>query len=475
MSAAALAFLVGLTVLLAALFIVVVLWWREAGQLGRLVNGATRSEATERLRGPLGDGAVVLEQALTSKRAVDESLAAAIATVCQAPLGAPVIQGLAIDTLLVIGALAPFLAALLGSADAIAALPAAVETRGEGGSSYVLAVSAIPAAFSGIAQGAKLSAMLVMIAAATAVCRYALLRPEAREARALRALVHATAHSAPEAKVPQSAKLLALLAPTTGLAPGLVGSVLFVALSGAAVASLAVSAPLRAGNAVPLTYLGWPTSIKVESPFAQPPISSAGQVIQSGPSLIFARDTVTLHGEPMTLLENGGLAANWQKEALVSPRMPTGSRPLVVAGEGTALTTVVGVMQFLAERHGMPDYQLVVRRAPPVVRTSAAIQAVLPVSLGDAAAQAVVLEVDATSVKLGGQPIDLDRADGIRALRAALGPGAPRIGVQTRGALTYGRLVAILSRADGLCDGGLECGLPGRGISAVLTHLPASE
>lgn len=472
MSAAALAFLVGLTVLLAALFIVVVLWWREATQLSRLVNSATRSEATERLRGPLGDGAVVLEQALTSKRAVDEGLAAAIATVCQAPLGATVIQGLAIDTLLVVGALSPFLAALLGSAEAIAALPEVLGARGDPGAPYVVAVGAIPAAFGGIAQGAKLSAMLVMIAAATAVCRYALLRPEAREARALRALVHATAHSAPDAKVPQSAKLLALLAPSTGLAPGLIGSVLFMVLSGAAVASLAVSSPLRAANIVPLTYLGWPTAIKVESPLAPPPVVAAGQVIQSGPSLIFARDQVTLHSETMTALENGNLAANWQKEALVSPRVPAGSRPLVVASEGTSLNTVFGVLQFLAERHQLASYQLVVQRTTP---TNQAIQAVLPVSLGDAAAQEVMLEVDASGVRLRGEPIDLDRADGVRALRAALGPGAPRIGVRTQGNLSYGRLVAILGLADGLCDGGVECGLPGRGVSAVLTHVPASE
>jgi hypothetical protein len=159
-SIAAIVFLVGLTILLAALFLVVVAWWREDALLSRLPIGATRAEAAEALRGELGDAAVVLEQALTSKRAVDEGLATAIATVSQAPLGAPLRQGLAVDALLVVGALSPLLASLLAAADDIAALPAAVA----GSAPYVAAVAAIPLAFDGIQQGARLSAMLVLIA-----------------------------------------------------------------------------------------------------------------------------------------------------------------------------------------------------------------------------------------------------------------------------------------------------------------------
>lgn len=470
MSTAALAFLVGLTVLLAALFIVVVMWWREATQLSRLVAATTRTEATEKLAGALGDGAVVLEQALTSKRAVDEGLAAAIATVCQAPLGAPLLQGLAIDTLLVLGALAPFLAALLGSAEAIAGLPQAVG-RGE---PYVVAVGAIPAAFAGIAQGAQLSSLLVLIAGVVAVCRYALLRPEARESRALRALVQATATSAPDTRVPQSSKLLALLAPTASLRAPVFGSVLFVVMSGAAVAAVSIAAPLRAANTVPLTYLRWP-ELYVESAEVAPPPLAAGRALQRGPSLIFGRDQVQIGANVMTDLERGALPAGWTQQALVPPQL-AGSRPLVVAGETTSFATVYGVLTLLTQAHGVVEHQLVVRRHPPVLRSPARrIQAALPVLIGDASTQPVVLDLDATTVRLDGEPLDLTRADGIRQLRTKLGSGAARIGVRTHGELTYGRLLAVLGIADGLCDGGVDCGLPGRGITAVLTQAPPAE
>lgn len=471
MSLAAIVFLVGLTILLAALFLVVVAWWREDALLSRLPISATRSDAAEALRGELGDAAVVLEHALTSKRAVDEGLATALATVSQAPLGAPLLQGLAVDALLVVGALSPLLASLLAAADDIAALPAAVA----GSSPYVTAVAAIPAAFDGIQQGAKLSAMLVVIAGVVAVVRYALLRPEIRESRALHALVHATANGAPDVRLPQSAKLLALLAPSTTLRPALLGAVAFMAMSAAATAALVVTAPLRAANDVPLTYGRWP-DLFVESGELAPPAVAAGRALAKGPSLIIGRDQVQLGAAPMTPLEQGLLPVGWATQALVPRELSADARPLLVAAPSTPLPTVVGVLAFLAEKHGITQVQAVVRRHPPSVRGEPTrVQAGLPLVHGTAGAEAVVLDVEPGRVRLGDDVLVLERLDGLRRLQAALGPGARRLGLRAHGAITYGRLIEVAASADGLCEGGVDCGLPGRGLTIVIEHVPAAE
>jgi len=458
MSPAGTAFALGLTVLFGALFYVVYAWWREATVLDLMMGPNTRSDAVLKLSGPIGEAAATLDRALIAHKGVDEALTSAIATVSKADLAPPGPRAIAIDVLIAVSALSPLAACLLGAADQISALPRALEGL-EPASAYVSAVQSIPAAFVGVSEGAVYSTLLIFVAALVAVCRYALLRSEVREARAIRAFVHGTAAAAPEATAPQAAKLLALLTPSTSLRPAFAATIAFMALSAAAVYVLTQATDLRVANALPLSYAGWP-QLHIESGEVQPPALPAGRALGNGPSLIVGRDRVQLGAQTITGLEDGQLMPGWETQAMANP-IPEGARPLLVAGAAADLGTLLGVMKFL-ETKGATEFQWVIDRKLPS-DPNALVQSSLPVTLGTVEESASTIDIDASGVRIGGSVVKLAQ------LRERVGASrAGRFGVRVHGPLSYGQVVEILAAADGVCEGSGDCGLPGRGLAFVI-------
>lgn len=491
---------VALAVELLALIAVIATWVIErnalasfCGELLRQVesrdNVGPRKDPAHHLRGSLREAGTTLERALKAGREVDESLAEAVTTVATAPLRASLVWSIVFDALLVLVALLPLIFALEKAAIDVASIWNA--TRGvDWPRAYLKSLDGIPAAFSSVRSGFASSALLIVGLFVIWVLRWLLLRPEMREARAVKAFLSCVTRVQKDVVAPLSIKVVQILARPRTIWPGLWSSLAFMAASASAVVVLNAAADLRRQNTVPLTFASWP-DFNVRADRLSLPAYFAGSKLGRGPSLIITQESAQIGSTKMTALEAGKLPAGWDLGAQLGDSLDnfatttSGWRVHVLAHRELSFEVPLGVMKFLRDR-GAPRFQLVVQRRIPFAGergVQAGLQLELVPSGTNTNAAAVMRVFDDRVVVRGssgpersisfGAPRWAETLRGaVRDHLAAASPaGSPmnlRVEVRLERAPTYDRFVAALAVPDSVCSGEADCGLPGLGLQYFL-------
>lgn len=140
------------------------------------------------------------------------------------------------------------------------------------------------------------------------------------------------------------------------------------------------------------------------------------------------------------------------------------------------LITIITLMHYLDRAHHLRDYGLVVERHLPSAKNGVA-QATLNLRLPDSNQPDVTLTIDDEQVKVGSESISFLSKSWQHSLRASMRdvlrldePKAKQLFVGLRLApdVPLGRLTEVLGTADGMCEVGEDCGLPGLGIHFVV-------
>jgi hypothetical protein len=487
--------LLALLVELGALGVILVLWWSErkllAGFLAEMSQAGPSRERTGRGAGPIGEAAAVLEKALKGTRALDEAFADAIGILGRAPFHEKLTLVVASEVALIFAALSPMIAALTRAATDVQEL--GETTRGlDWVRVYVHGLGAIEGAFAGVRQGFLLSAMLVAGLIVLWAARWWLLRPEARESRALATFVRCAAISH-ESLTPATKRVYSQLTPQRTLWPGLWASLGFMLCSAGAVAALTASAELRLKNDAGLSVATWPNRYVRAEGLVQvaAPSFPAGSPLAAGPSLIISDEGVYLGSTRVLPLVEGQLPATWRTDIvpvrplLASFRTQGDPTLLVLAHRTTPLITAIELLRHVRDQLGGVTAGLVLKRRPPFLKNGERpVQAMLPLEIatpGVVRSSAAKLSIDPTQVKLHAstgrdETFRLQDAGWKTALRdvvrdrtgvadvAGSKPLNLRVEVEVRGNLSYDRFVEVLAATDSVCMQDADCGLPGLGL-----------
>lgn len=463
----------GLLLELGVLLVLLGLWVRERAALARFVRDAEHGEPSEeRLPARLREAADALIPTLKSSTNVDSGLCWAVLAIGRAPLTPSALMSLIIDLVLAIIAALPMTLALAHAAQKLAGLPIVTATDVR---TYLAVVSDVPQAFDALRSGFAGSLVLLTGLAALISARIGFFGHSARDARARAAFVGAVLRGRPEAKVAESKRTLEVLTDRRSFVVPAAAAVAFLAMSGAGAAVLSAATPLRLGNTHRLSYTRWPAD-RVVAAGITPPYAPAGAPLTPGTSLVVAPQQVSFGGRPLVDLTDGRLEPGWESHVLPSPVAVGTSSTLVLSDGQVPLVTIIALMHYLDRAHHLRDYGLVVERHLPSAKNGVA-QATISLRLPDSNQPDVTLTIDEEQVKVGSESISFLSKSWQHSLRASmrdvlrLDEAAAKqlfVGLRLAPDVPLGRLTDVLGAADGMCEVGEDCGLPGLGIHFVV-------
>lgn len=463
----------GLLLELGVLLVLLGLWVRERAALARFVRDAEQGEPSEeRLPARLREAADALIPTLKSSATVDSGLCWAVLAIGRAPLAPSALMSLLVDLGLALIAAMPMTLALAHAAQKLAGLPvvSANDVR-----TYLAVVSDVPQAFSALRSGFGGSAVLLSGLAAVISARIGFFGHSARDYRARAAFVGAVLRGRPEAKVAESKRTLEVLADRRSFVIPATSTVVFLFMSGAGAAVLSAATPIRLENVHRLSYTRWPTD-RVVAAGVTAPHAPAGAPLTPGTSLVIAPQQVSFGGRPLVDLSDGRLEPGWEGRVLPSPVAVGTSSTLVLSDGLLPLATVFALMHYLDRTHHLRDYGLVVERHLPSTKHPVA-QATLSLRLPDNNQPDVTLTIDEEQVKVGSENISFLSKSWMHSLRASmrdvlrLDEATTKqlyVGLRVAPEVTVERLTEVLGTADGMCEVGEDCGLPGLGIHFVV-------
>jgi hypothetical protein len=425
-------------------------------------------------------------EGVSLKSTLDEALARAMVRAANELEGPPIAARLARSVALSSLAFAPLSLALLGAGSAVVELQAET-TYASRATVYLLAPAALEGPFAEVLQGARATALLLALLTMTWAARWWLLRPAAREATFVRALLECSVRLRPGVPAAVSAGLATATAPDRALSRPALATAVFVLAATLGVTILDAAAPARARRQLAPSFSVWPGKrvrpFEVSPPLSLPTISAGAPIgDQPRPTLRMGPQAVTLEGVALAELSAGRLPPEWRSQLPDLTGAVEGfPRPLdmsVVADASLPLDSVLALLEGMHARLGASRFFLITERARAGVSGLRA-QAELHLELGPApAAPTLVLELRDGSVRVapGNGTWSLASEAWRSGLREVVRKDrtlftadvpAPVVLVPDRG-LSYGRLVEVLAVADGACSGEHDCGLPGLGLTFLL-------
>ncbi|MCK6551493.1 hypothetical protein L6R52_36995 [Myxococcota bacterium] len=431
---------------------------------------------------------------LARKTPLDEALTQALTRIANTHFGRPVPVRAAAALVISVLALGGFIASLTGAAQAIEA--AAVAARDLAGARVFLETKAIlDPAFDLVRTYVRGTQVLGISMSVNLALAWWLLRSEVREARFVKALIEASIAARPNATAPVAGRVAALLAPERSLTAPVAAFAFFVAALATSLATLWLTSGFRESNAGQ-SYAVWPADARA------PLVSPSGMVVPSFPgggSPVRERSLATLAVGPERVDLAGDLLVDLDARFALPASFPQGANDVsrVLSGfkrggtfelnllghASTPMTTILGVLMYLKNEHGLQRVTCVLERAPAGAgaRVPAGLKLELGVPEGVAAATTLVVEGSRVVLDPGAaDSIAVDRTDPAWRLRlgeavrvrtgAKQGAGAvPVIGLVLRSTeLPYDRFLEILSSADSTCPTTADCGVPGLGARFVL-------
>lgn len=496
-----------LVVLVSALVVTI----RERLGLSSFVTAMARwadKEAGERqdvvrLPAECHGAATRLTEGLQAPAGIEEAVLDALSEIADSRIGPPIAIAIATDVALVLLALGPMVVGLLDGAVALADLWAASSVWAASSAKaspalYARELALVPALFDGVRSAFAHSAGLLVSLPAVLALRWWLLRPEARIARMLRAILSAAIAARPGASAPTAARLANRISPMPGLRPGVRAAAAFCVMFTVAWALLVGTADLRAENTVAPRFDEWPArriGAKATVMSAMPSYPAGQPSFENmGASLIVDKSDAQLAQQTTATLSDGRFTdAAWRTrvdemaEALDRYRDDDGNVDVVVlAHKELPASTIVSLISHLAKTHRAKHFHLVIERTVTAAGRpgTTTVQAALSVVLDTPPAMDTAIQLDITP-----QGVRVDRRGGegpqqiafadpslftkvSKAVRSATRLGEakadPRVVIGTSDGVSYDQLVAVLSAADTTCDGRVECGLPGFGLELRL-------
>ena len=467
----------------------------ERRALERLVDLAERPEKLKRAVAALGHPHRPIVSAFMEgvhrSSTVDEALTRALVQAAQAPFAAITPVYIATVVASVGAALAPFVIALGTTAQQMASLFADARYQ-TARARYLSGAESLHPAFVGLGEACAQTAMITAALALAWALRWWLLRPEAREARLTKALIDCAGRMRPGAVAPAGTRLAELIAPERSLKGPVAAAVSWALATALGWGMLLGTADIRRSNREPKTFDVWPAEaerrIEVASALVLPR-SDAGAPIARGerPSVTVGPREVAVHTVSVLKLKDGRPPARWKwpsksiKRSLADFAAPR--EVLVLGHRDVELGTLVPVLRRLAEQHAVGRYHLVVERG--LMTDRGPLPAQLSLEFRPPPSDvALKLSIQAHGVRVQDKTfVAFDEAGGwYRQLRGIVraSPAVaarmtdPIVIIQPGLDVTYGRLVDVLSAADGACALATECGLPGLGLRFIITTVYAS-
>lgn len=488
---------------LAILLALLVVWWRERSGLRAFARDlAPRSQdaaqprraAASHLPPALREQGLLLERGLRTPGNVDDVVRSALQGLAAAPLRAPVALSLVSDGALVLLALGPLVLALCASALGLVELRAA----GEGPQRYVQALESLQEVLAPLRPGFTSSALLSAGVALLWSIRSWLLRPEAREARAVAAFLRAAEASGRTLVAPTSARLASAMAPRADVGLAIIAAAVFMLSAALAFGVLGFATEIRRANSASLSFQ-WPKdAVATTDVTVAMPAGAAGTPLPKGPTLVASLVGVELNAIRIIELEDGEIPGDFKGNAIKVAEVAESFRdggahpPIrVLAHRALRAKTVIQILEYLREEYGADRFAPIVERhlSDHAQPTHAAFHLSLSTTDGPLAAKLHV-DTDTVSITFGGgvvQRVALSDRSWASALRTSVqgssgvrdGSGRAPLKLATAIDLgeevTWGMLLQVLAAADGVCPSTDDCGLPGVGLSFQVAKNPQPE
>lgn len=488
---------------LAILLTLLFAWWRERSGLRAFARDLAprpqdaaqpRRAAASHLPPALREQGLLLERGLRTPGNVDEVLRSALQGLATAPLRAPLARSLVSDGALVLLALGPLALALCASAQGLIELRA----TGEGPRLYVRALESLQEVLAPLRPGFASSALLSAGVAVLWSVRSWLLRPEAREARAVGAFLRAAEASGRTLVAPTSARLANAMAPRADVGLAVIAAAIFVLSSAMAFGVLGFATEIRRANSGSLSFL-WPEdAVATTDLTVAVPAGAAGTPLPKGPTLVAGMVGVELNTVRIIELEDGEIPGDFKGNAIKVAEVAEsfrdgGTRPpiRVLAHRELRAKTVLQIVEYLRDEYGADQFAPIVERdlsghAQP---THAALHLSLSTADGPLAAKLHV-DVDTVSITFDGgvvQRVALSDRSWASALRTSVqgssgvrdasgrAPLKLATAIELGDEVTWGTLLRVLAAADGVCPSADDCGLPGVGLSFQLAKNPQPD
>lgn len=456
---------------------------REQAALRRCIEVCSEPESAEpaakRLRGPQGVIAAEMLESVRLRSTLDEALVKAVTRASEQPWGAsPAVQaGVQLATVAVV--LAPASLVLLKAAHALGFQSAQLSGL-HASARYVAAPLALQSTFHGLRAGFSQTALLLAGLSAVWALTWWLRRPEAREARFVRALLLMATRIRPGTSAPVAGRLAQLIAPQQAMHRPIAASLLWFLAISLAWSVLYFTAPVRAANHVEPRYRVWPKEGRAAITLGadlKPPTVHGGQpfVDRAMPTITVSPQQVLFQGRAFAAIEDGALGAGWPPTAIDSIRdvLNKGTAVTVLAHEAVSATqTILPLMRWLHATAGVKDFHLLVLRELP----DGAAQADLHMAVREPSdAPGLTLVVEAEQVAVGQIRIPNRRPGWRQDVRVAVrrideltrAEARRPVLVELQGEVGFEQMASSLGAADDSCSGDLDCGLPGLDLRLV--------
>ena len=424
-------------------------------------------------------------EGLHRQSTLDEALTRALLQSAHASFAPAIaLHGMAVAAT-VIAVLTPAVVALEATAARIADLFADARAQ-SARTRYLNGSDGLHPSFVELGQAFEGTALVLAALVLVWAFRWWVLRPEVREARLVKTLIECAGRLRPGARAPVSTRLAELIAPEKGITRPTIAAALWLGAVTIGWLALIGAANLRAQNLRPKPFNVWPTG--TERPI-EPyhnvilPRGDAGAPIAKSqrPSLTVAPDAVVFHNTSLLNLVDGRLPQGWLE---ASPPMDKSladfPRPLEVTVLGhrdARLETLVAVLRGLSERYQVARYHLIIERRVALFEGKR-LQASFPIELAKSAdTDGLTLLILDNGVRLmpsrafapfGAKRWVTDLRGQIRGYQPLWADPRPSVTVDADLRLNYGRMIDVISAADGSCPTPTDCGLPGLGLIFML-------
>ena len=320
-------FIAGTAVLFVSVVSAMIGTMRERWALSSFVSAMTRwgerrpdagpEQEVVRLPPECHIAATRLTEGLKSGSDLDDAVTRALTAIADSPLRPSLVASLGTDIALLAFSLAPAIVGLLAAAIQIAQLAALPDAPAA--HTYVLQIESLPSVFETVREGFGHSAVLTAGLFVVWSLRWWLLRPEAREARMVQAILRAAIAARPGTATRVAAGVANLLAPPRCGALAVRSTVAFVVLFESAWFLVTGHTPLRVDNSGPLSFQIWPQR-RVSATSAvrafMPRYAAGSPIAPIGASMIIDLFKARLAQKLMVSLTDGRLVDdNWRTQA----------------------------------------------------------------------------------------------------------------------------------------------------------------
>ncbi len=474
-----------LGILLLTLLAAFLLTFKEQAAYRNLVEAAENEDsfAEQLLTFPEPTQAILqnLQDELKKNRSLDDALVDALVETSATPFGPrPALRTIMAAVLALLVALPLAQSAIAGAVDLhTVVVKLSANSRGQ---LLLNASEALEGPFSALRDGFAQTAWLSAVLCAVWAFFWLLRRPEAAEARFVRALLEAATQLKPASPAPIAGRMAETIAPDRGLTRPLVASGAWLIATTAGWLVLYQTADVRASNYRPQSYQVWPEAKKQAIDISRAislPVIHAGRPVEGNyPTLSFTLREVSFQQTSLAPLQEGILNSDWQAQAPSLDDKLAAKAPgklMLLAHQDIDLDTIYQVLSYLRRRYQINAFQILTERNMGPSKGKA--QATLELSLeGDGGVSLVATRED---IRLAGQePQPWHSGQWAQVLKKqarsqkAVLSGTKGVLIETGLGVKLRQLAQVMAAADTACQSGQDCGLPGIGLRFIWRHVP---